>query len=149
MSNFNDEENISITEWLENPSKNSSWSFNFTDWFSSGVDLEERMLQSIPIVEFLIEKSIINPNKTKIWFKNNSSINVKETFDDYRFDNLKTEVFLGGVCPFSDDNNQRKFELWINEPEYKLYTFESFETFKEEIENNHNFQSLLQSAFSK
>lgn len=98
----------SINEILENPDKLGQY-FGFYDWFCYEGTLAARATKLLVKLEFLVKEGMVNGDSNYVWFKNNCPVD-GSLYDDIRISNIKTDAFLGGLCPSDEDG---KAMLWL------------------------------------
>ena len=141
---------ISINELLKNPEEvleKDECKF-FFDWFCSDKSLHSRAMNFIPKLKFLVKEGIVDGDKNYVWFKNNCPTS-GSLYDDMRISNIETEDFLGDFCPRTGHDLENKCSVWILIPEYKVFDFKDWNTFKREVKNNPEFKKTLQAVFNK
>jgi len=159
----------SIKEFLENPSTNSTWCFNFYDWFCKDSALEKKAIGLAKKVKFLVEHGVLNDTKTYAWFKNNCPIN-GVTYDDIRISTMNDGDYYGGFCPKTGHanvdypmevfllNNSSKhstvvdIDHQIEQVEFhqmKYYRFKNWADFKKAIKMCPDFHAELKKHFNK
>ncbi len=163
------EKNFSIKEFLQDPVENSTWCFNFYDWFCKESSLKNKAIMHSKKLKFLVEAGILNANKTYAWFKNNCP-GSGTLYDDIRISTLDDGDYYGGFCPKTGHNNveypMNVFMLDNNSShstvtdidhqveqaeshDMKYYRFESWADFKKAVNTCPDFQSELKTQFNR
>ena len=172
---MSDQKEFSINEFLRNPEENSSWCFNFYDWFCSDSSLLSKAKQHASKLKFLVGQGVLNGDKCYAWFKNNCP-GCGNLYDDIRISIMPNECsddndFLGGFCPKSGHHSaELKAEVWLlhnTDPKntlricsdaemelvqshrMKYYKFPTWADMKKEIKENEEFRKELKEHFDR
>ena len=140
-----------IKTFLENPVKNSDSCFNFIDWFCKDSTLEKRMLSFVPKVKFLVNEGLINPETTRIAFRNALPV-YGSIYDEMYFYNLNGYT-VGGICPRTGHRGvDLKCDVWYYNGDYNdkriEYAFKTWAEFKIAVKNNLALKDELDAGWS-
>ena len=168
---MSDQKEFSIKQFLENPEENSSWCYNFYDWFCNEDSLLIKAKAHAKKLKFLVEQGVLNAETTYAWFKNNCPMN-GSLYDDIRISRMNEDNdFLGGFCPKSGHRSAvLKCEVWmlnnssqvnnlkvcsdaemesVSTHKMKYYKFPTWSDFKKEVKENPMFRNELKEHFYK
>lgn len=166
-----DQKEFSINEFLKDPETNSSWCFNFYDWFCKESSLLAKAKQHASKLKFLVDQGVLNGDTTYAWFKNNCP-GYGNLYDDIRISRMNEDNdFLGGFCPKSGHHSvELKAEVWmldntnqvnnikecsdakmevVESHKMKYYKFPTWSDLKAEIKKNPMFRNELKEHFHK
>ena len=114
------EQRISLAKWLENydageydtPDIQRQIAAGWYDWFCKNERLASRLRRLAPKVKKIAKSSLINPDTSYVWFKNNCPMTGK-LYDDFRIADLTTGDTLYCIVPSSGHDSIRgQAEVW-------------------------------------
>ena len=124
----------SINEILENTEKLDQF-FGFYDWFCKESALENRANKLLIKLKFLVKEGLVCGDTNYVWFKNNCPM-VGNLYDDLRISNIKTNNFLGGLCPSDSDGMAMLWLLNQNNNDITEFKEKKWNALKKKLKND-------------